>query len=154
MRPALGPDFKTGWVSTAAMQPVDVVPTVGVLLGIAVPCATGRVMDDLLLVPSGSLDVRDEPAPERLRFATPIPNPTQGAVSPSLEVPTAGDLAVDVLDAQGRRIATLERGSAGPGRRAIAWSGRTGTGHRAAPGAYFVRARMAGRQTATRVVLR
>lgn len=151
---ALGPDFKTGRVSTAAMQPVDIVPTVGVLLGIAVPYATGHVMDDLLLVPSIPLDVRGEPAPERLRFAAPVPNPAPDAVSLSLEVPAAGDLAVDVLDAQGRRIATLERGSAGPGRRAITWSGRTGTGHRAAPGAYFVRARIAGHQTATRVVLR
>jgi flagellar hook assembly protein FlgD len=65
-----------------------------------------------------------------------------------------GELAVDVLDAQGRRIATLEGGSARPGRRTITWSGRAGTGHRVAPGAYFVRARIAGRQTATRVVLR
>ena len=151
---ALGPDFKTGFVSTARMQPVDIAPTVGVLLGIAVPYATGHVMDDLLRVPHGTLDVGGEPAPERLRFAAPIPNPAPGAVSLSLDVPGAGDLAVDVLDAQGRRVATLERGSAGPGRRAITWSGRTGTGHRAAPGAYFVRARMAGRQAATRVVLR
>lgn len=151
---ALGPDFKPGWLSTAAMQPVDIVPTVGVLLGFAVPHATGHVMDDLLLVPSVPLGVHDQPAPARLCFAAPAPNPAQGAVSLSLEVPGAGDLAVDVLDAQGRRVATLERGSAEPGRRTITWSGRTGTGHRAAPGAYFVRARMPGRQTAARVVLR
>ena len=151
---ALGPDFKSGWISTAAMQPVDIVPTVSVLLGIAVPYATGHVMDDLLLVPPGLLDVRGEPAPERLRFTAPVPNPAPGAVALSLDIPAAGELAVDVLDAQGRRIATLERGNAGPGRRTITWSGRTGRGHRAAPGAYFVRARMAGRQTATRVVLR
>jgi hypothetical protein len=151
---ALGPDFKTGRVSTAVMQPVDVVPTVSVLLGIAVPYATGHVMEDLLLVPSIPLEVRGEPASERLCFAAPIPNPAPGAVSLSLEIPNAGDLAVDVLDAMGRRIATLERCSTGPGRRAITWSGRTGTGHRAAPGAYFVRARIAGRQAATRVVLR
>jgi hypothetical protein len=151
---ALGPDFKTGLVSLADMQPVDIVPTVGVLLGIAVPYATGHVMDDLLLVPSDPLNVRGEPAPERLRFAAPIPNPARGAVALLLDVPGAGELAVDVLDTQGRRIATLERGSAGPGRRAITWSGRTGTGHRAAPGTYFVRARIAGHQAATRVVLR
>lgn len=150
----MGPDFKTGWVSATALQPVDIVPTVSVLLGIPVPYATGHVMDDLLLVPSIPLEVRGEPAPGRLRFAAPIPNPAPGAVSLSLEVPAAGDLAVDVLDAQGRRVATLERGGAGPGRRAITWSGRTGTGHRAAPGAYFVRARIADRQATTRVVLR
>jgi hypothetical protein len=151
---ALGPDFKAGWVSTAAMQPVDIVPTVGELLGIAVPHATGHVMGDLLLAPYLPLGVRDEPVPERLRFAAPVPNPALGAVSLSLEVPGAGDLAVDVLDAQGRRIATLERDSAESGRRTITWSGRTGTGHRAAPGAYFVRARLADRQATARVVLR
>ena len=151
---ALGPDFRTGWVSATAMQPVDIAPTVGVLLGIAVPYATGRVMDDLLREPPGPLGVDGEPAPGRLRFAAPLPNPTRGGVSVSLEIPVTGDLAVDVLDAQGRRVATLERGSAGPGRRASTWSGHTGAGRRAAPGAYFVRARLAGRQTATRVVLR
>jgi len=151
---ALGPDFKTGWVSTIAMQPVDVVPTVGVLLGFPAPYATGHVMDDLLLVPPGLLGVGDRLVSERLRFAAPVPNPARGAVSLSLEVPTTGDLAVDVLDAQGRRVATLESGGSGPGRRAITWSGRTGAGQRAAPGAYFVRARMAGRQASARVVLR
>jgi hypothetical protein len=150
----LGPDFKPGWASATALQPIDIVPTVSLLLGIATPYATGHVMDDLLLVPSIPLEVRGELAAERLRFAAPVPNPAAGAVSLSLEVPAAGDLAVDVLDTQGRRIATLERGSSAPGRRALTWSGRTSAGQRAAPGAYFVRARIAGHQTATRVVLR
>jgi hypothetical protein len=150
----LGPDFKSGWVSSTALQPVDIVPTVSVLLGIPVPYATGHVMDDLLIVPPDLLDVSGEPAPGRLRFTAPSPNPAPGAVSMSLDIPATGDLAVDVLDAQGRRIAILDRGGAGPGRRAICWSGRTGTGQRAAPGAYFVRARIAGHQTATRIVLR
>ncbi len=150
----LGPDFKTGLVSTAALEPVDIVPTVGLLLGFAVPYATGHVMDDLLLVPSVPLAVPGEPAPERLRFAPPAPNPTRGAVSLSLDVPVEGELAVDVLDAQGRRVATLDQGGARPGHRMLTWSGRTGAGHRAAPGAYFVRARMPGRQATARVVLR
>lgn len=151
---ALGPDFKTGFVSAATMEPVDIVPTVAVLLGISVPYATGHVMNDLLLVPPGSLAVGGELAPARLRFAAPSPNPASGAVSLSLDIPRAGDLAVDLLDAQGRRIATLERGSVGPGHRAIAWTGRTGTGRRAAPGAYFVRARLDGLQATARVVFR
>ncbi len=151
---ALGPDFKTGLVTPFVYQQVDIAPTVGVLLGFAVPHATGNVMDKLMLVPPGSLGVGGGPAPERLRFAAPSPNPSRGAVSLSLDIPGAGGLAVDVLDAQGRRVATLERSDAAPGRRAITWSGRTGAGHRAAPGAYFVRARMAGRQAVARVVLR
>jgi flagellar hook assembly protein FlgD len=106
-------------------------------------------------VPPGALGVAPAPVPGRLRFAAPFPNPARGAVSLSLDVPATGELTVDVLDAQGRRIATLERRDAVPaGRRAIAWSGRTGTGRRAAPGAYFVRARVSGLQASVRVVLR
>jgi hypothetical protein len=111
-------------------------------------------MADLMLVPPGSLGVGNGPGPSRFAFARPAPNPSAGAVTLALEVPVAGDLTVDVMDAQGRRVVTLERGGAVPGQRTIAWSGRTATGRRAAPGAYFVRARLGGRQAAARVVLR
>jgi hypothetical protein len=150
----LGPDFKTGLVSTATMEQVDIAPTVGALLGFDLPYATGHVLNDLLLVPFGSLAVGPEPAPARLRFAAPRPNPTRGPVALMLDVPTAGAWTVDVLDAQGRRVALLERGDTRPGRFAITWSGRSAAGRRAAPGAYFVRARQAGFQTSARVVLR
>jgi hypothetical protein len=151
---ALGPDFKAGLVSPAYLQPVDIAPTVGLLLGFPLPFATGHWMVDLLLERPGPLDVGGGPAPTRLRFAAPVPNPTRGTVSLTLDVPGAGVLAVDVLDAQGRRVATIGQDGAGPGRRAITWSGRDGAGRRAAPGAYFVRARMDGRQATARVVLR
>jgi hypothetical protein len=151
---ALGPDFKSGVVSPADMQPVDIAPTVGLLLGFPLPFATGHWLVDLLLELPGPLGVGGGPVPTRLRFAAPVPNPTRGAVSLSLDVPAAGELAVDVLDAQGRRIVTIAQGRVGPGRRAIAWSGRDHEGHRAGPGAYFVRARLGGRQAAVRVVLR
>ena len=151
---ALGPDFKTGLVTPFVFQPVNIAPTAALLLGFGMPWATGNVMDELLLVPPGSLGVASGPAPDRLRFAAPIPNPARGAVALRLDIPGAGELAVDVLDAQGRHVATLERGSAAPGRRAITWSGCTDRGGRARPGAYFVRARMAGQECAARFVLR
>ena len=151
---ALGPDFKTGFVSTAAMEPVDIATTVAELLGFPLPYATGHVMDDLLLVPHGTLDAGRDPVGPRLRFAAPVPNPARGAVAFALDVPVAGVLTVDVLDTQGRSVATLERGATAAGRRPLTWSGRTSAGRRAAPGAYFVRARMAGMQAATRVVIR
>jgi hypothetical protein len=151
---ALGPDFKAGLVTPFIYQPVNIAPTAALLLGFELPFATGNVMEQLLLVPPGELGVASGPAPARLRFAAPVPNPARGAVSLVLDVPGAGELAVDVLDAQGRLVTTLERRDVVLGRRVVTWSGRAGTGRRAAPGAYFVRARVAGLQASARVVLR
>jgi hypothetical protein len=151
---ALGPDFRTGYVSAASVRQIDIAPTCGALLGIPTPYAAGVVMDSLLVVPHTLVGVEALVPPAALRLTTPAPNPSRSVVSLSLDVPGAGVLVVDVLDAQGRRVAVLERGPAGPGRRAIVWTGTTDRGQRAPAGIYFVRARMNGRQTAARVVLR
>ena len=153
---ALGPDFKPGFVSGLLCQSVDVVPTAGALLGVPTPLATGRVMDDLLLEPTGppSLGVPPTPPPAILSFAPPAPNPARGGVSLQLRVPGPGWLTVEVLDLQGRRVALLEQGMAGPGMRRLGWDGRSAGGLAAPPGVYVVRARMAGRRAQARLVRR
>jgi len=147
----MGPDSKQGYVSGTRMQSVDIVSTCGRLLGIPTPYAADRVMSDLLL---SDVDVGARPVPSRLAFAPPVPNPSRGAVTLLLEVPGSGALLVDVLDAQGRRVALLEQGAVGPGRKLISWTGTTRSDRRAAAGTYFVRARMHGQQASTRIILR
>jgi hypothetical protein len=150
---ALGPDFRTAFVQAALAQQVDIAPTVGELLGFPTPWATGRVMTDLL-GEAGPVGVAPDAGGPRLRFGAPAPNPTRDSVRLPLEVPRAGHLRVVVLDAQGRGVATLADGEVAAGPHALTWSGRTSGGRRLQPGAYFVRARLGGLATATRVVLR
>jgi hypothetical protein len=147
----MGPDTRKGYVSATRMQQIGIAPLCGRLLGIPTPYAADTAMNELLL---GTVDVRDGPVPPRLWFAPPVPNPSRGVVSLALDVPGSGTLLVDVLDAQGRRVAVLEQGGTGPGRRLICWTGTTGSGPRAAAGTYFIRARMSGWQASARVVLR
>ena len=81
------------------------------------------------------------------------PNPSSGPVSLSLAL--AGETQVDVavFDLAGRRVATLTRGTLGPGTHALAWDGRDERGAAAGRGVYFVRAKGRGID-ATRRVLR
>ena len=150
---ALGPGFRTDVVSPLLWQPVDIAPTIGALLGFATPLATGRVMTDLF-TPQDPVAAPPGDAAPGLRFGSPAPRPARGAVRIPLDVPQAGRLLVEVLDAQGRRVATLADGDVATGRRVLAWSGRGCGGRRAAPGAYFVHAQLGDLATTARVVLR
>jgi hypothetical protein len=83
-------------------------------------------------------------APAAAPFAA-WPNPSSGTVRIAFAGARAGavagaDLAVDVFDAGGRRVATLEPVSRG-GSPAWEWDGRTAGGGTAPPGTYFAFAR-------------
>jgi DNA-binding beta-propeller fold protein YncE len=89
-----------------------------------------------------------------LAFAPPWPNPSAGEMRLSLRLAEAGRLRLDVLDASGRRVARLFDGDLPPG--SFDWRGtvRDPAGRRLPAGAYWFSARVAGRTTARRVVLR
>jgi len=92
----------------------------------------------------GSQGIADEPspAPSRLRLALAGPNPSAGRVALRLSVgegPEA-DVALAVVDAAGRQLATLAHGPFAPGVHTLAWDGRDDAGRAAASGAYWVRA--------------
>ena len=77
------------------------------------------------------------------------PNPMRGATTIDFSLARPGDVALDVLDAGGRRVAALG-GRFGEGRHAMAWDGRNLAGARLPAGLYFVRMRAEGRDIATR----
>jgi hypothetical protein len=91
------------------------------------------------------------PAHGGLALAPPAPNPARGTVRLSFDLPRATRVRMDVLDVQGRLVATLADGEFGAGRHERAWDGATTRGR--AAGLYFVRLRTPDGRLVRRVVL-
>lgn len=84
------------------------------------------------------------PAPARLTFAPPSPNPARALVRFAFALPEAGDVTLEVLDVQGRRVhQRTERVSAASSAFAWGWDLRDARGARVAPGLYLARLRTA-----------
>lgn len=84
------------------------------------------------------------------------PNPLArgSALSFSYRVPDGGaNVSVGMYSVDGRRVATLVNGFQAAGEQSVSWSGRTSAGARAAPGVYFLRARVADVERNLRVVV-
>ncbi len=81
------------------------------------------------------------------------PSPTSGATHLTLSLERASFVRVEVLDAGGRRVATVQDGALPAGRHSLRWDGREASGVRAAPGLYWVRASDASRHLSRKVVL-
>lgn len=137
-----GPDSDAGLVSGSVHEQRAVARTAGWLLGVSMPLAEGRVMDDLLLEPSAPwLDApRSGHAPARLALGVG-PNPTRAGADVWVTGADAARARVELLDLGGRRIAALARGGVSGGRATWRWDGRDANGRELAPGRYIVRAR-------------
>ncbi len=89
-------------------------------------------------------------APAREAWALRSPNPARAGASIEFSLPADGDVRLDVIDAAGRRVATLADGSHGAGVHRVTWTGQTGAG-RAAPGVYMLRLESGGRRLTQRM---
>lgn len=69
-----------------------------------------------------------------------LPNPFGATMRFSVTLAAPGPLEVAVFDLNGRRVATLHRGSATAGSHEFTWDGRDSAGDRVANGIYFYRA--------------
>jgi len=92
------------------------------------------------------------PVPARLALRAPWPNPATGAVSVVLEMPKAGSARVEVLDLQGRSVATVFEGQVEAGTRVLMWDGRESRGQEAGAGVYFLRVTSGGQTATTRLI--
>ena len=78
------------------------------------------------------------------------PNPAKAGAAVEFSLPSDGDVRLDVIDAAGRRVATLAEGLHGAGAHRVTWTGQTGAG-RAAPGVYVLRLEWAGKRLTQRI---
>jgi ASPIC/UnbV protein/VCBS repeat protein len=76
--------------------------------------------------------------PSRLALAT-SPNPTTGRAHFTFTLPEAGEARLEILDLQGRRVATLGSGVRAAGTWTLDWSLERDRGGRVPPGIYLAR---------------
>lgn len=136
-----GPDNRVGFVGAGTHEQRGVARTAGWLLGVNMPLADGVVMDELLLEPSGPfVDVpRTGRADPRLALSV-APNPTRTGATVRVTGRAAPGARVDLLDASGRRVASLVRTGVSTEGATWSWDGRDAGGRELSPGPYWVRA--------------
>jgi hypothetical protein len=89
------------------------------------------------------------PAARVLALGAPVPHPVRAAARMSLELPEAAPVELDVVDVQGRRVATIAHGRLEAGHHSITWNVPAGI----PSGLYFVHARVSGHTLARPVVV-
>jgi choice-of-anchor B domain-containing protein len=138
--------FENHWEEQAIHVAQRVVPTAQVRLRFVAndgsPASiVEAAIDDVTLYDAAIPPIAVPPSGGgRLAFRAPWPNPASGPVRLVLDLPAPGLVSVEVLDLQGRRVRTLQRGPAGPGPLMLAWDGRDDAGREASAGLYFARA--------------
>jgi hypothetical protein len=85
-------------------------------------------------------------------LAQPSPNPSTGRTTLRFGLAHDARVQLDVYDQQGRRVRGIDAGALAAGEHVITWDGRDEAGHDSAPGLYFVRARLDGRDFTQRLV--
>lgn len=103
---------------------------------------------------SSLVDVPDTGPPPVAAVALSLraENPARGSAVMEFALPAEGDVTLDVLDAAGRRIASLAGGRHAAGVHRLTWTGETQAGH-VAPGMYVLRLQADGRQLTRRFAL-
>lgn len=111
-------------------------------------------IDDLTLYDAAISVIPVPPGEDggRLAFHAPWPNPAAGPVRLTLDLPEVGEVGVEVLDLQGRRLRVLHDGPTAAGPLTLAWDGRDDGGRETPAGLYFVRATAGATQALTRFV--
>ena len=88
--------------------------------------------------PLGAVAVEPEVG-STLALAPIRPNPAHGVATMRFMLPRGGTVRLELLDASGRHVRTLQQGTLAAGSHERAWDGLDDAGHRAAPGLYWAR---------------
>ncbi|HET9325750.1 MAG TPA: M14 family zinc carboxypeptidase [Candidatus Eisenbacteria bacterium] len=83
--------------------------------------------------------VGETPTGAALELAAPSPNPARQAARLAFTLPVAGDVRLEVLDLQGRRVRSLADGRYSAARYELGWDLLDASGRRTPPGLYLLR---------------
>ena len=81
------------------------------------------------------------------------PHPARAAVTLAYRLPSAGRVALDVMDVAGRHVRKLVAADHPAGSDAVTWDGHDDAGRRVPPGVYFTKLEFGGNRRVVRVVL-
>jgi PKD repeat protein len=93
--------------------------------------------------PMAMTQSRTAPLPASLELSKPFPNPTDGSVAMTLDLPKDAQVDFAVFDVQGRQVWGNDARGYGAGRWTLRWDGMTARGH-AGAGVYLARVRVNG----------
>jgi hypothetical protein len=134
---AIGPDIKTGFVSTVPRAIPDITPTIGALLGFSTGQATGSAMTEIFQTPAGVGDDSGALADRGLRLQV-CPNPVRQSAEVQFTLSKPGATIVGVHDLSGRLLATILDRELSAGEHSCRWDGRGMDGKLLASGIYFL----------------
>jgi hypothetical protein len=97
------------------------------------------------------LDV--DPAPATTRLGAVYPNPSPGPFQLAFGLERAGRVRAQVVDVQGRLVATVADRVYPAGEGVLQWDGRDARGLAVSPGVYFMRVSGAGLDAARRMMV-
>lgn len=117
----------------------------------ATPQATLTVLLRATTEP-GPVDV-PSPGALALRFHAPRPNPLGREATFAFDLPAAADVALEVFDLGGRRVASVAGGAYPAGSHRVRWNARGDDGARLGAGLYFARLRTAGLDRTHRLII-
>lgn len=100
-------------------------------------------------IDGGTVSVDASGPPTSTGLTGVSPNPSRGGTNIDFALARPGEVALELLDPSGRRVASLG-GSFEAGHQQLTWDGRDAAGARLSAGLYFVRMRVAGRDVGTR----
>ena len=111
----------------------------------------GNESDAAYALPENSVGVDDAP-PAVAFLGAASPNPMRDRSTLRFGLSRESDVSLRVYDQQGRQVSVLASGRLPAGQHTASWSGRDSRGNMTAPGVYFVRAKLEGREFTTRIV--
>ena len=102
---------------------------------------------------SGPVGVAQGGVPAAVWLGPASPNPAHDGAQFSFGLPRQASISLVILDARGRRVKELRRGTMPAGQHSVAWSGLDEAGHLAPSGLYFFLLRVEGRVLSGRLVM-
>jgi hypothetical protein len=120
-------------------------------------CSAGTPPDGVEPLVCGAIQcVLDAPldaGAAMLSFSGAFPNPMLGTGVFRFAIPRTGNVRLQLIDQQGRRVVELMNTVLGPGQYTATWDGSIEGGHRAPAGLYMARFEFDGRSITRRVVM-
>ena len=101
----------------------------------------------------GHTSARREVVGDAVALSAPWPNPASGDVALTLRLSQPEFVRLAVVDAAGRKVASLQDGMMAPGEHPLTWNLRTDGGADVAPGLYFVTMTTSKGMTSQRVAV-